>query len=132
MAGGYLSINIEGHGGLAITRQGDAILKGEAGFEYREIPKHGPARQPRRAAAKRVNAGDDVDPALLSALKALRRDLAAKRNVPAYIVFSDATLIDICRLKPESLDQMARVGGVGPKKLADFGAAFLDALRRAP
>lgn len=127
VAGGYLSINIEGFGGLTITRKGDAVLKGEEDFTYREIPK-----TERKAKAPRKSSVDmdtsDIDHDLLGALKALRRDLASERNVPAYIVFSDATLIDMCRIQPETLDQMALVSGVGPKKLEDFGPTFLRAL----
>ena len=70
----------------------------------------------------------DVDADLLGALKALRKTLAAERNVPAYVVFSDATLIDMCRIRPENLEDMGLVKGVGPKKLAEYGEAFLSIL----
>ena len=60
----------------------------------------------------------------------MRRDLAQERNVPAYVIFADATLHDMCRLRPETLDQMAMVSGVGPKKLEDFGTQFLRAIAR--
>ncbi len=134
VAGGYLSINIEGYGGLVLTRTGDAVLKGEESFTYREIPKSTkPARSERRSKVEMDTS--DIDGDLLASLKALRRDLAAERNVPAYIVFGDATLIDMCRMRPETLDQMSLVNGVGPKKLQDFGPAFLRALaagRRDP
>ncbi len=127
VAGGYLSINIEGYGGLVLTRNGDAVLKGEESFTYREIPKSTkPARSERRSKVEMDTS--DIDGDLLASLKALRRDLAAERNVPAYIVFGDATLIDMCRMRPETLDQMSLVNGVGPKKLQDFGPAFLRAL----
>jgi ATP-dependent DNA helicase RecQ len=65
---------------------------------------------------------------LLSALKGLRREIAAERNVPAYIIFADATLIDMCHLKPRNLEEMAAVNGVGPKKLAEFGQRFIERL----
>ena len=127
VAGGYLSINIEGYGGLVLTRTGEAVLKGEESFTYREIPKSTkPARSERRSKVEMDTS--DIDGDLLASLKALRRDLAAERNVPAYIVFGDATLIDMCRMRPETLDQMSLVNGVGPKKLQDFGPAFLRAL----
>ena len=65
----------------------------------------------------------------ISALKARRRELAAERNVPAYVVFSDATLIDMAQLRPTNLELMASVNGVGPKKLETFGQIFLDVLQ---
>ncbi|WP_420418129.1 DNA helicase RecQ [Pacificispira sp.] len=127
VAGGYLSINIEGYGGLVLTRTGEAVLKGEESFTYREIPKSTKPARPERRSKVEMDTSD-IDGDLLASLKALRRDLAAERNVPAYIVFGDATLIDMCRMRPETLDQMSLVNGVGPKKLQDFGPAFLRAL----
>lgn len=127
VAGGYLSINIEGYGGLVLTRKGDAVLKGEESFTYREIPKTTKSARSERRSKVEMDTSD-IDGDLLASLKALRRDLAAERNVPAYIVFGDATLIDMCRMRPETLDQMSLVNGVGPKKLQDFGPAFLRAL----
>lgn len=130
VAGGYLSINIEGYGGLVLTRKGDAVLKGEESFTYREIPKTAKSARSERRSKVEMDTSD-IDTDLLASLKALRRDLASERNVPAYIVFGDATLIDMCRMRPETLDQMSLVNGVGPKKLQDFGPAFLRALAAA-
>ena len=127
IAGGYLSINIEGFGGLQLTRKGRDVLNGEAAFSYRAIPVASEKKKAERKARRDVDM-EGVDHDLLIALKTLRRELASERNVPAYVVFADATLIDMCRLRPETLDQMAMVSGVGPKKLEDFGPAFLRAL----
>jgi ATP-dependent DNA helicase RecQ len=124
VAAGLIEIDIAGFGGLKIAARGEAVLRGKDGFEYREIPKTGKERRAERRAEAETLAGD-IDPDLLAALKARRRELAADRNVPAYIVFSDATLIDMCRIRPETAEQMALVSGVGPKKLEDFGAEFL-------
>ena len=52
--------------------------------------------------------------------------------MPAYVVFSDATLREMCLTRPATLDQMAQVNGVGPKKLADYGPLFLDRLSVGP
>jgi len=65
---------------------------------------------------------------LLSALKAKRRGLAEVANVPAYIIFPDRTLIEMAERRPKNLDQMARVNGVGAKKLQNFGEAFLKVI----
>ncbi|NMM43476.1 DNA helicase RecQ [Rhodospirillaceae bacterium KN72] len=127
IAGGYLSINIEGFGGLQLTRKGRDVLNGHEAFSYRAIPVAKEKKKAERQARRDVDM-EGVDHDLLVALKSLRRELASERNVPAYVVFSDATLIDMCRLRPETLDQMALVSGVGPKKLEDFGPAFLHAL----
>ena len=62
-------------------------------------------------------------------LKELRLSLARARQVPAYVVFPDATLIEMARRRPGSLDEMAEISGVGARKLAQFGPAFLDVTR---
>ncbi|MBO6783845.1 MAG: DNA helicase RecQ [Alphaproteobacteria bacterium] len=125
VAAGYLSIDVEGYGGLKLTQRSDALLQGDERFEYRDIPRSRPTRKSRRADVET----DDIDNALFAQLKALRRDLAVERNVPAYVVFSDATLRDMCALMPQDLDTLALVNGVGPKKLESFGEAFLGAVR---
>jgi ATP-dependent DNA helicase RecQ len=69
-----------------------------------------------------------VDASLLAMLKALRLRLARERQVPAYVVFSDRTLIDMAQRRPRNLDAFAEVNGVGEAKLREFGAVFLEAL----
>lgn len=64
------------------------------------------------------------------ALKALRRELADARKVPAYVVFSDATLLAMAARKPQSAEDFLAIPGVGPKKRAVYGDAFLSLLRR--
>ncbi len=128
VAGGQIAINIAKYGGLEITERGRAILKGEMPFFFREPGKKA-ARASRRAARAAAGIGGDVDPALLARLKALRLDLARTQQVPAYVVFPDATLIEMARVRPTSLDEMRQIGGVGPRKLEQFGAAFLTITR---
>ena len=66
---------------------------------------------------------------LLSELKALRRELAIEKNVPAYIIFSDATLIDMCKKLPGTLQELLDVSGVGKVKLELYGDKFLQILK---
>jgi len=70
---------------------------------------------------------EDLD--LLGRLKARRLELARESGKPAYTVFADATLMDMVRRKPQTLDEMLAVNGVGPSKLERFGAIFLEELR---
>ncbi len=65
-------------------------------------------------------------PGLFENLRNLRRDIAQQRNVPAYVLFSDATLRDMARVRPSSPNALLSVRGVGEKKLADIGQRFLD------
>ena len=67
-----------------------------------------------------------VNSELLDALKALRKSIASKKSVPAYVIFTDATLIDMCKKCPETPDEMLEVSGVGRTKLEKFGKQFLE------
>lgn len=128
LAGGFLELDIEGFGALKLTPSGDAVLKGRERLEIREITLSRQEKRRQKIAALPDDA--DIDTGLLAELKGLRKTLAAERNVPAYVVFADATLIEMCRLKPASIDDLGLVKGVGPKKLGEYGAAFLDVIAR--
>ena len=121
-AGGFLVP--DEHGGLRIAEQGYALQSGETAFTYRplEIRARGKSRSD---AAHTEEAGD---PDLLAALKTLRLRLARERQVPAFVIFSDRTLIDMAARRPRDLDGFAAVHGVGAAKLKDFGAIFLSVL----
>ena len=113
----------ERHGGLRMTDDALPILKGEASIELRRDTIRKANRRP--AAKAMVN---EEDAPLLSALKAKRRALAEAAKVPAYIIFNDRTLIEMAETRPTNLDEMARIGGVGAKKLDSYGDAFLEVI----
>lgn len=71
-----------------------------------------------------------VNADLLDALKALRKSIASKKSVPAYVIFSDATLTDMCKKCPETPDEMLEVSGVGRTKLEKFGKQFLEEIAK--
>jgi ATP-dependent DNA helicase RecQ len=73
--------------------------------------------------------GADADE-LVGALRALRKRLATARAVPAYVIFSDATLLDIAAARPRSAEALLAISGIGPKKLELYGAAVLEAVAR--
>ncbi|MHB8418191.1 MAG: RecQ family ATP-dependent DNA helicase [Myxococcales bacterium] len=75
-------------------------------------------------------AAQGADGELFQRLKALRRRIADARGVPAYMVFTDATLLEIVARRPASADELLLVSGVGPARLARYGAEFLAALGR--
>ena len=62
-------------------------------------------------------------------LKALRTNIAQKENVPAFVVFSNATLLDMAQRKPKTRAQMLKVNGVGELKLERYGDAFLNVIK---
>lgn len=69
-----------------------------------------------------------VNEPLLEALKALRKKLAARQSVPAFVIFTDATLIDMCKKRPRTAEEFLKVSGVGAAKLQKYGKAFLDVI----
>jgi ATP-dependent DNA helicase RecQ len=79
------------------------------------------------------NSGDGEPPAfddgLFERLKSLRRQLAAEAGVPAYIIFSDASLRDMCRKAPRTLEAFSQVTGVGEIKLQRYGRIFTEGIR---
>jgi ATP-dependent DNA helicase RecQ len=127
VAGGFLELDVAGYGGMALAGKGRALLRGEGSFLHRPHVERG---RKTREVANTAPLGDDGD-ALLVALKELRLRLAKQRRVPAYVVFSDRTLIDMAQRRPQSEDEFAAVNGVGTKKLQEFGAAFLKVIREA-
>ncbi|KIC45062.1 ATP-dependent DNA helicase RecQ [Ruegeria sp. ANG-S4] len=113
----------ERHGALRMTETAKPILKGEAQISLR---KDTIRKATRRPAVKAMVAEEDAP--LLSALKSKRRALAESARVPAYVIFPDRTLIEMAEKRPMSLDDMARIGGVGAKKLERYGDTFLKVI----
>ena len=113
----------ERHGALRMTEAARPILRGEAGITLRLDAIRTPDRRPEARALV-----SEEDAPLLAALKAKRRALAEAAKVPAYVIFPDRTLIEMAELRPASLDAMARVNGVGAKKLERYGTLFLEVI----
>ena len=113
----------ERHGALRMTEAARPILRGEDSITLRLDTL---VTKSRRAAPKALVSEEDAP--LLSALKAKRRALAEAAKMPAYIVFNDRTLIEMAEQRPQNLDDMAKVNGVGAKKLEKYGDAFLSVI----
>ena len=111
------------HGALRMTDAALPLLRGAASLTLRAdtVKSAPPARR-----VKALVSEDDAP--LLSALRAKRRVLAEAANVPAYIIFNDKTLIEMAETRPASLDDMARISGIGTKKLDRFGQDFLQVI----
>lgn len=119
--------NPDRHGALFMTEPAVPILKGEGTMTLRRDTL---AKARKGPVAKALVSDEDAP--LLSALKAKRRALAEDQRVPAYVVFADRTLIEMAETRPQTLDDMARIGGVGAKKLDRYGEAFLSVILGAP
>ncbi|MEN8197175.1 MAG: RecQ family ATP-dependent DNA helicase, partial [Pseudomonadota bacterium] len=132
VAAGFLRLDIQGYGGLAITEEGRTLLRDGESFHYRKATLR-PTRPAKRAARGREPA-PELSPhqsALLGTLKDLRLRLAKERGVPAYVIFSDRSLTDMALRAPRSVDDFAQIHGVGEAKLKDLAEPFLSAIAAA-
>jgi ATP-dependent DNA helicase RecQ len=114
------------HGALRLTEEARPLLRGETTLELRADRVRRAARAAVRAAPAALVSPEDEG--LLAALKARRRALADAGGVPAYVIFPDRTLIEMATVRPETLDAMRGITGVGDVKLARFGPEFLAVL----
>ncbi|HEV2650511.1 MAG TPA: DNA helicase RecQ [Rhizomicrobium sp.] len=124
VAGGFLIHDVTGFGGLSLSSEGKALLRGEKRFDYR--PDMAPSRRERTAAPTGALTEDQAT--LLAELKKVRLHLAGQRRLPAYLIFSDKALIEMARARPRNLHEFAMISGVGASKLRDFGQVFVDAI----
>lgn len=108
---------------LHVTEVGWRVLRGE---ETPQLSR--PAERTVGASRVAADSWEGVDRRLFETLRTLRRDLATSRNVPAYVVFGDASLRDMARRRPSTLGVFLQVRGVGSTKAEQYGALFLDAI----
>jgi ATP-dependent DNA helicase RecQ len=141
MAQGHLARSDDEYPTLSITPSGAAVLRGErtaAPLMSASAPAPVKTAPPARAragepAAERETTAElsgPPDAVVFDALRALRRTIAEQRGVPPYLVFSDASLRDMARVRPMSLDAFREVKGVGDWKLETFGERFVAAVRQ--
>ena len=123
---GFLYVDPD-HGGVLLTeRAGDVLFRGErVEMELRE-----PTAVEKRGGKKPASGVTEETEDLFAALKALRFRLAQEEGVPAYIVFSNATLADMAAKAPRDMTAFLDVAGVGEVKAERYGRAFLDEIAR--
>ena len=114
------ALRADAYGGLSFGPGAKPILKGDQVVTI--------AVPPEKRRRRRDRAADGPPDPVFERLRAARRALAAEAKVPPYVIFHDSTLREIAAAKPRSLDELARVQGVGATKLERFGAAMLAAL----
>ena len=115
---------------LRTTPAANDILRGKRKIELRKFILEGKTKleKPARGSKSLLTADEDLD--LFNELKKLRLSFAREENMPPYIIFSDKTLIEMVNLKPETLDDMAEISGVGEHKLKKYGTAFLNVINQ--
>jgi ATP-dependent DNA helicase RecQ len=129
IAAGLLEADMAAYGGLKLTEAARPVLKGEQEVWLRRDPEPEKrmSKAERSARAKEAFAGANDDP-LWQALKAKRLELAREQGVPPYVIFHDSTLLEIHNRKPQTLDEMGQISGIGQAKLQKYGDAFLQVI----
>ena len=125
---GYLEQDIANWSVLRLTDQARPLLRGEQRLEL-ALPR-AQMHSARRRPAVPAQAGPH-DETLFEDLRRLRRRLADEQGVPPYVVFGDATLIEMAARKPRDAQELLEIGGVGQVKLERYGSAFLEIIRQA-
>ncbi|MDE2872355.1 MAG: DNA helicase RecQ [Gemmatimonadota bacterium] len=126
VARGLLSVDMEGYGSLRLTEASRRVLRGEEEVLMRQDLR--PGRTARKRKAKEPPPPPDPetwDEALWEALRARRTELARAQSVPPYVIFHDSTLRDMVHRRPRTLEEFARLSGVGEAKLDRYGEEFL-------
>lgn len=126
-AAGYAAVSVQ-HGSWSATDAGWRVLRGNEQVRLRKTDKR--IRKPRATRTDETPAPPvDVDQDLLRRLKEKRLELAQAQNVPAYVIFPDRTLIALADARPDSLEAMLEINGVGAKKLERYGETFLELIQ---
>ena len=127
---GYLASPSDSRGGLCFGSEGlvRPLLRGEASLMLALPPPQKQRRASGTAGAGPGIAADNVDGALLNALKSWRREQARQQGVPPYVVFHDRTLLELAACCPADLEALSRIGGIGAAKLERYGEELLAVL----
>jgi ATP-dependent DNA helicase RecQ len=135
VAAGLLATDDDGFGVLRVTSAGRPVLRGESPVRLRRVADRAERRASRRGERNRRRESQlDVAPhetGLWQSLRELRARLARDQGVPAYVIFHDATLLQMLRERPQTLHELGAISGVGAAKLARYGGKVLEVMRGA-
>ena len=126
VARGYLRVAPNSHGVLHLDDSCRPLLKGEQQIEMRQDKRKHESFRKRNDPQQKLDAEDY---GLWNALKALRMQLSKEQDVPPYVIFHDATLMEMVMYRPLTHEQMGRLSGIGERKLDLYGDVFLEAIR---
>lgn len=122
---GFLTVDTAGYGALRLSDSSRPLLRGEV-----DLPLRRDLLDTKTTARNKPTAAPvaEADKALWEALRGCRKTLADENNVPPYVIFHDATLLQMVAEKPSTPEDLLRLTGVGQKKLERFGDAFLEVM----
>ncbi len=126
---GLVAVDYEAYNSLKLTEEAKPVLRGERKIELRKYQKPEKAKRPAAKTKTYLEAGlSSAEQAIFEKLRWWRVETARKHNVAAYIIFVDATLREIAKARPDNLEQLRSVSGVGEKKLATYGEEIIALL----
>lgn len=125
---GLVEVDHDAYGALKLTEAARPVLRGAQSVQLRAYRKPTKARGvTSRKKAAYADAGlSQSEQAIFEQLRAWRVETARKHNVPAYVIFHDATMREIARIKPTSISELRQVAGVGEKKLETYGEEIVS------
>ncbi len=130
VAMGLLQVDVEGHGSLRLTDASRPVLRGEQQvFLRREAARRRDRVGARSGPTAAVTAMSSADAPVFEALRSLRASLAREQNLPAYVIFHDATLRAMATQRPRNMKELGLINGVGLSKLERYGEQMLAVLR---
>lgn len=128
---GFVWADANRYGALTLHESARPLLRGELDLMLREDIEEKPAAKTKQRKSSWESKGvSQQDRKLWEALREKRRELAKEHNIPPYMVFHDATLMEMMELKPESKMEMLAISGVGGNKFDKFGRAFLEVIEQ--
>ena len=122
---GYLEVDYEAFGALRLADACRPVLRGEARLKLRSDER----KAVRGDKPRDTSLSDPSNHRLWEALRKLRKRLADQQDVPAYVIFYDSVLMEMVQTRPQSMQELKRLSGMGQRKLESYGEAFLAVLR---
>lgn len=129
LAAGLLAPDSEGHGSLCLTPASWEVMRGERTVMLRRESK--PKREKKKEERPRSRPSEELNSEqaeVFDKLRAVRRQLAERQNVPAYVIFHDSVLVEIVRRNPKTIEEFAGIPGISDTKLQRYASEFLKAL----
>jgi ATP-dependent DNA helicase RecQ len=133
IARGFLAVDMDAYGGLKLTATSRPVLRGEEVIYFRKdiiraIKKKGPKKLGKSNYKPQDFSDNMAKKTLWEALRSKRTELAQEQGVPAYIIFHDATLMEMLEHHPTTRHELSQISGVGVSKLDKYGEQFLAVL----
>lgn len=130
VARGYLTVDVSGFGGLHLNEKSRPLLRGEENICLRREAKESAAQSSGQRKSRAKHDVAEQDKALWEALRQCRKELAEEQSVPPYVIFHDATLMEMLSHRPLDGTQMLGISGVGAAKMERYGDAFIEVIRQ--